>query len=226
MILSQGETLFDIDEDEAMSGPYPNVFGSPLQLKDDEETFAMKSKRCVSAPFLAARFFEGFGDDDDDESFEDDGLPDGPKFSRMSIKATESIQTKRDKSCSVCSASSPPLSVLIPCEHLICSSCLTGALNIVGEKDMRCGTCEKPVENFKLLSPLKLGAPLEDKVEGEENTMPEDLLPSAFEDLSLKSNNRSRETNHTSPKSHETLLNATYGDVAVLRIDNVPWVSL
>ena len=49
-----------------MSGPYPNVFGSPLQLKDDEETFAMKSKRCVSAPFLAARFFEGFGDDDDD----------------------------------------------------------------------------------------------------------------------------------------------------------------
>ena len=91
---------------------------------------------------------------------------------------------------------------------------------------MRCGTCERPVENFKLLSPLKLGAPLEDKAEGEGNTIPEDLLPSAFEDLSLKSNNRSRETNHTSPKSHETLLNATYGDVAVLRIDNVPWVSL
>ena len=208
-----------------MSGPYPNVFGSPLHLREDEETFAIRSKRCVSAPFMAARFFDGFDDEDEDESFEDDGLPLGPNRVNNYSPSAKDTQFTPDKACSVCSASLSPLSILIPCKHLICSSCLTGALNIVGEKDMRCATCDKPVENFKLLSPLKLGTALsEDKGDVGSSA---DLLPSAFEELSLKTNDSTsnKETNQASPTQHlGTLSNGASGDVAVLRIDNVPWV--
>ena len=54
--------------------------------------------------------------------------------------------------CSVCLASHPrTLAVLIPCEHPLCSACLTSALNIVGEKDMECAVCRGKVEDFKLV---------------------------------------------------------------------------
>lgn len=55
--------------------------------------------------------------------------------------------------CSVCMASYPlSLAILRPCGHPLCSGCLTSALNIVGEKDMRCAVCAKGVEDFRLIS--------------------------------------------------------------------------
>jgi Zinc finger, C3HC4 type (RING finger) len=62
-------------------------------------------------------------------------------------------QTKREETgCSVCLASHPrTLAVLIPCEHPLCSACLTSALNIVGEKDMECAVCRGKVDDFKLI---------------------------------------------------------------------------
>jgi hypothetical protein len=56
-------------------------------------------------------------------------------------------------SCSVCSRTNPArLAILTPCKHPLCSSCLTSALNIVGEKDMECAVCKQSVEDFKLIS--------------------------------------------------------------------------
>lgn len=56
--------------------------------------------------------------------------------------------------CTVCSRVNPDrLAVLIPCNHPLCSACLTSALNIVGEKDMECAVCRASVEDFKLVTP-------------------------------------------------------------------------
>ncbi|TFK39266.1 hypothetical protein BDQ12DRAFT_629803 [Crucibulum laeve] len=66
-------------------------------------------------------------------------------------KSAPSPVNKND--CSVCLAQCPPtLAVLQPCEHPLCSACLTSALNIVGEKDMRCAVCKGAVVDFKLIS--------------------------------------------------------------------------
>lgn len=187
--------------------------------------------------------------EDDDETLEDDGLPTAPKVSKLraaksasaipssaTIRQTPSpkIDSPVSRACSVCSASSSPMSTLKPCGHLICSSCLTGALNIVGEKDMRCATCEQPVDDFKLLTPLKIEIP---KVveqtdrktplsttsldKSEEETLK--LLPSAFDELFIKENRLSVDDKQRSQVSVEEL--PTNKDIAVLRIDNVPWVG-
>lgn len=72
------------------------------------------------------------------------------------------------KDCSVCLAPQPAaLAILQPCRHPLCSSCLTSALNIVGEKDMECAVCKQSVANFNLvMGPGKVAAnskgPVED----------------------------------------------------------------
>lgn len=54
--------------------------------------------------------------------------------------------------CSVCLLSNPAsLAILQPCKHPLCSTCLTSALNIVGEKDMECAVCKRKVADFKLV---------------------------------------------------------------------------
>lgn len=61
-------------------------------------------------------------------------------------------------SCSVCGRRGKGdgmLAVLQPCEHPLCSTCLTSALNIVGEKDMECAVCKTPVVDFKLVGSEK-----------------------------------------------------------------------
>lgn len=188
-------------------------------------------------------------EDDDDETLEDDGLPTAPKTSKLRVTRSAStissstatsevvdqkgVDVKASSSCSVCSASSSPMSTLKPCGHLICSSCLTGALNIVGEKDMRCATCEQPVDDFKLLTPMKLDSPMSVKESSQihapspsSNKGREDaltLLPSAFDELAIK---------ETRPRADDLSQNQSsvasptmVAEIAVLRIDNVPWVS-
>ncbi|KAF9486157.1 hypothetical protein BDN70DRAFT_988169 [Pholiota conissans] len=63
---------------------------------------------------------------------------------------TEAVLNPTD--CSVCLASDPySLAILQPCLHPLCSTCLTSALNIVGEKDMECAVCKQSVADFKLV---------------------------------------------------------------------------
>ncbi|CAA7257303.1 unnamed protein product [Cyclocybe aegerita] len=62
--------------------------------------------------------------------------------------------------CSVCLASNPSsLAILQPCGHPLCSTCLTSALNIVGEKDMQCAVCKRSVADFKLIAGMPKGQP-------------------------------------------------------------------
>ncbi|KAF8621342.1 hypothetical protein AX15_007873 [Amanita polypyramis BW_CC] len=55
--------------------------------------------------------------------------------------------------CSVCLVKHPrSLAILLPCQHPLCSACLTSALNIVGEKDMECAVCKRGVDDFRLIT--------------------------------------------------------------------------
>lgn len=215
----------------------------------DDEVSEYRAKRIVSAPFIAARFYEG-SIDEDDEELEDDGLPSGPRrrVSQMSLGSTAVASEPADiyekatdatepDGCSVCSSSNAALSTLSPCGHLICSSCITGSLNIVGEKDLRCGTCDEPVRAFKLLTPLAMkvaGSERESDGEPKGDLHASSLLASAFEGLSLKNyekprSARSSEVGNRRFSESSTGSRITSGadsnKVAVLRIDNVPWVK-
>lgn len=187
-------------------------------------------------------------DEDDDETLEDDGLPTAPKTSKLRVTRSASaissstasseadpqkdVDVTVSRVCSVCSASSTPMSTLKPCGHLICSSCLTGALNIVGEKDMRCATCEQPVDDFKLLTPMKLDSPISVKESSQPHAPSpskkgfEDaltLMPSAFDELSIKETRPP--VDDLSQNLPSAALRTVVAEIAVLRIDNVPWVS-
>ncbi|KAF8589117.1 hypothetical protein K439DRAFT_1613011 [Ramaria rubella] len=111
-------------------------------------------------------------------------------------------------SCSVCKkepSSSCRMIVLSPCSHIFCSSCFTGTLNIVGEKNMSCMDCNSSVDSFH----FALGdiyTPSETKITS--------MLGRTFEPSTHPSETK---TISSMPKPQE--LDA----VAVLRIDNVPW---
>lgn len=78
--------------------------------------------------------------------------------------------------CSVCGrlastsgTGSNMQAVLLPCLHPLCSACLTGALNIVGEKDMECCVCGGGVDDFRLV-PVTSITSVETKVEEKSST--------------------------------------------------------
>jgi hypothetical protein len=49
------------------------------------------------------------------------------------------------------------LAILQPCGHPLCSTRLTSALNIVGEKDMGCAVCKQGVADFRLVMTSQRG---------------------------------------------------------------------
>ncbi|KIY70826.1 hypothetical protein CYLTODRAFT_451322 [Cylindrobasidium torrendii FP15055 ss-10] len=134
------------------------------------------------------------------------------------------------ESCSVCSRRNPPrLAVLVPCKHSLCSSCLTSALNIVGEKDMQCAVCKVAVADFKLTSATpsqpRQSADHDDHTGKSRNVFeplfssPGGPLESAFEFERSLFGGRTGVQSSTPPPS-----NRRRGqDNVVLRIDNVPW---
>ncbi|KAJ4468797.1 hypothetical protein J3R30DRAFT_1606228 [Lentinula aciculospora] len=71
------------------------------------------------------------------------------------IPAVVSKATAPLHCCSICARKPPSLTrlaILTPCGHALCPTCLTSALNIVGEKDMECAGCRAKVADFKLVS--------------------------------------------------------------------------
>lgn len=127
--------------------------------------------------------------------------------------------------CSVCGNLGPSLAELEPCTHLLCSACLTSALNIVGEKDMECAVCKTGVANFHLRNTASKGSSMQ--TAGAPRGC---LMPGAFDgfnkenfgndfhffDLQGSSTPNRSERNHTLRE----------GELPVLRIDNVPWASI
>ncbi len=127
----------------------------------------------------------------------------------------------------------------------MCSSCLTGALNIIGEKDNALRQCEEKVDDFKLLTSVVTKAKDGEKdakaIEStpsqtygnleDDDERPSPLLPSAIGNASPGNGKRLFEVVQPLPPNyvaHEANIssqsNSSGSQPAVLRIDNVPWV--
>ena len=126
--------------------------------------------------------------------------------------------------CSVCGSLGPSLAELEPCSHLLCSACLTSALNIVGEKDMECAVCKTGVANFHLRntgskgsSMLTPAAPRGRLTPAALDGLNKDDLVNDFHFFDLQASS----TPNKSERHH-----AGVGELPVLRIDNVPWVCV
>lgn len=118
--------LFDIDENTFE--PYPQSFPSA-------ESFSLHDPFFGSVlPTITECVQQHFG-----ESFFQ---------ANMQSNATVTSLT----ACSVCGRDGGRFAILKPCEHPLCSGCLTSALNIVGEKAMQCAVCKESVVDFQLQS--------------------------------------------------------------------------
>ena len=219
--------MYDIDEDDY--APYPQTFSPPahsqtlpLSLHDpfNASNISLSAISHISEPI---QFYET------------------PQFfpPQHARKAPTSAAT-----CSVCGLVKGSLAVLKPCSHPLCSTCLTSALNIVGEKDMECAMCHAKVDDFTLCkdSPdasvtttaeSKLQRIVEEYAEIEFDSGI-GLLPSNFSgreigDINLFDDDEifmDRAQGASTPVvgSNASFTSTRTTDRVVLRIDNVPWV--
>ncbi|KAG9311773.1 hypothetical protein JVU11DRAFT_8016 [Chiua virens] len=161
-------------------------------------------------------------------------------YSEMfSVSPTTSPQTV----CSVCGYAGDRMAVLVPCKHMLCSACMTSALNIVGEKDIHCAVCKAFVNDFELQTPSEddasaftvnqrrslaipdiASSPLQQRsARGEPALFPSTFnsnpLPSLMSTMSLS--DVQAQVRHPSPFVMAPQVQKT--ENVVLRIDNVPW---
>lgn len=105
-------------------------------------------------------------------------------------------------SCASCGSSEAD--VMLSCSHAMCSGCFTASLNIVGEKRFSCPKCFEPILDFRFTS--------------SKPTQP--LTPSIDIRPQVASKNASDTTS-----LHDSFEDITPEKYAVLRLDDVPWVS-
>ncbi|EUC59691.1 hypothetical protein RSOL_322300 [Rhizoctonia solani AG-3 Rhs1AP] len=111
------------------------------------------------------------------------------------------------------------LSLLEPCQHQICAPCVTGSLNVVGEKDMICMYCLSPIKSFKI---ARGHARIHSEISSQGFSSPDDSrqvihpqdspTPQGAYHLAL-----------SRPDPQLSLTLTTESPIVVLRIDNVPW---
>ncbi|KAI1798132.1 hypothetical protein LXA43DRAFT_876352 [Ganoderma leucocontextum] len=223
----QTSELYDIDEDDY--APYPQTFSPPaysqtlpLSLHDPFNTsnISLSAISHISEPI---QFYET------------------PQFfpPQHARKGPTSAAT-----CSVCGLVKGSLAILKPCSHPLCSTCLTSALNIVGEKDMECAMCHAKVDDFTLCkngpdvgatttTESKLQRIIEECTEIEEFDSGIGLLPSNFNgreigDINLFDDDeifmdRAQGASTPVAGSNASFTSTRTADRVVLRIDNVPW---
>ncbi|KAI0293988.1 hypothetical protein BC826DRAFT_1140537 [Russula brevipes] len=191
-----GQTnLFDIDENSYV--PYPASFShaEPLALP-----------LSLNDPF-----------DHPDMSFDPLDYPHG-----NNTAGYHNLEPLTPQSCSVCGNLGPSLAELEPCAHLLCSACLTSALNIVGEKDMECAVCKTGVANFHLRNTASkgstvqtAGAPRGCLTPGALDSFNKENIVNDFHFFDLQGS--------STPNRSERHQLSREGELPVLRIDNVPW---
>lgn len=210
--------LFDIDENAFE--PYPQSFPSA-------ESFSLHDPFFSSGlPTITECVQQHFGE----------------PFFQANMQSNATITTST--ACSVCGRDGGRFAILKPCEHLLCSGCLTSALNIVGEKAMQCAVCKESVVDFQLQS-----RPFDENSMVSSSPQHFNFSP-AFTPLDTSSSplhRRSARTNRPLP-SYEPLAFAPHTDQSaahfqrdllplnftpapkqqrvenvVLRVDNVPW---
>jgi hypothetical protein len=193
--------MLDTLENDCVYAPYPHTFSSPM--------------RPIGMPVTLSDPFDG------SPALAPIVEPAQQRFQPCFVPASDS----GPRACSVCGRASGPLAVLEPCAHPLCSACLTGALNIVGEKDMACAVCETAVRDFRLQPPAEAG-PGDDAEEWRGGGR---LLPSALDSVEYANplcffdRSRASSTPVADTARHGT---RKIRENVVLRIDNVPWVSL
>ncbi len=220
--------MYDIDEDDY--APYPQTFSPPahsqtlpLSLHDPfhASNISLSAISHISEPI---QFYET------------------PQFfpPQQARKGPTSAAT-----CSVCGLVKGSLAILKPCSHPLCSTCLTSALNIVGEKDMECAMCHAKVDDFTLCkngpdvgittpTESKLHRIIEEYADMEEFDSGIGLLPSNFSgreigDINLFDDDeifmdRAQGASTPVAGSNASFTSTRTLDRVVLRIDNVPWV--
>lgn len=211
--------LFDIDENPFE--PYPQSFSSaePFVLQDPFNGPGL--------PTISESVQQYFG-----ESFFQENM-------QSSATATPST------ACSVCGRDGGRIAILKPCDHPLCSGCLTSALNIVGEKAMQCAVCRESVVDFDLQTLASDANPVISS-----STPRQFASPSNFTPLDAFASPLQRRTVRPLLPSFDRILFAPHmdqpsaqfqrdlpppsfasapkqqrADNVVLRIDNVPWVG-
>lgn len=230
--------LFDIDEDEYT--PYPPMFSPLAPTHIQSQTLPLS----LNDPFFPSCDLSALSDTS--QFYESDAIP------HIQQSYQPPPQEQLPSACSVCGSAHGALAILDPCAHPLCSTCLTSALNIVGEKDMECAVCKAKVENFKLHNFTgNLGTA---RVIDEKHSFEMDVLGSTEEAAFIENYDfdsgimpgvfgaytggnfddhiefMDRAQGASTPVSmihsdheHETFTRAD--EHVVLRIDNVPWVS-
>ncbi|KAF8434553.1 hypothetical protein L210DRAFT_3649054 [Boletus edulis BED1] len=204
--------LFDIDENAFE--PYPQSFSSAAQ------TLVLQDP------------FNGSGLSTIAESV--------PQHLRNSCSEMFNVSSAKSPhtTCSVCGCAGDRMAVLVPCKHLLCSACMTSALNIVGEKDIHCAVCKTFVNDFELQTvsdddasastasqrrlPVDIISPLQQRsVRGGPTLLPSTFGPSPLPSLMSTMSLHNPQLRHASPFSISP--QAQRVENVVLRIDNVPW---
>lgn len=209
--------LFDIDENAFE--PYPQSFSSaaqPLVLQDPFNGSGLSTIAESVPQHLQSSYSEMFN-----------------------VTSATSPHT----TCSVCGYSSDRMAVLVPCKHLLCSACMTSALNIVGEKDIHCAVCKMFVNDFELqtasdddasastvsqrrflVAPDIASSPLQQRsVRGEPALLPSTFEPNPLPSLMSTIPLCNPQMHHLS--TFAIAAQAQRAENVVLRIDNVPWVG-
>lgn len=220
--------LYDIEEDDY--APYPQAFSPPahsqtlpLTLNDPFNTsnISLSGISTISEPM---HFYET------------------PQFITSPLVASAPAAN-----CSICGLAKGSIAILKPCSHPLCSTCLTSALNIVGEKDMECAMCHAKVDDFTLCkggtdsspsmsSDTKLQRIIEECSEIEEFDSGIGLLPSAFNvkdigDIGFFDDDEIFMDHAQGSSTPIASSQASFSSIrqyerVVLRIDNVPWVRV
>ncbi|KAG8796117.1 hypothetical protein FRC16_009828 [Serendipita sp. 398] len=139
--------------------------------------------------------------------------------SRSLFEAPSKPSTRTTATCAACNRVLSSAALLSPCNHLVCSPCLTGCLNAAGENGMDCMACKMPISTFQLTSvvvsatgsTLPVAQSLAASVAAAAKEVAStDMMATAAPTLEAQPINSLR----SSPGSDEP---------CVLRIDNVPW---
>ncbi|KAF8738797.1 Ring finger, partial [Rhizoctonia solani] len=111
------------------------------------------------------------------------------------------------------------LSLLEPCRHQICASCVTGSLNVVGEKDMICMYCLSPIKSFQIARPFG-------RIQSEISPKVSPSMSSSRRILFSQDSSGSPGSYFTTPSRMDTRISSDLEvdlSIMVLRIDNIPW---
>ncbi|KAG8721851.1 hypothetical protein FRC08_009652 [Ceratobasidium sp. 394] len=143
------------------------------------------------------------------------------------IPRTEAMTETRPRprlpdACASC-GSRERLSLLQPCQHHICASCVTGSLNIVGEKSMICMHCHSPIHSFQISDRIHpdIATRRAFVPPPQYNHSPNETFPTSVSCPNRLS--RARASPEPVLESSPIIPSAPSLDNAVLRIDNVPW---